>query len=215
MYKNKIKLWHSHFETALVVVLHKKCTAHLYCTQTWAKEKIMLLQHRVLFKSLLDLAYDSTVLKQLSRPLEMLGLIIPPSKTTFFFSLWYHMSPVQKWKAKMNRCTMSINRHLHKKTCRARSCGRRITYAEPRRIGHTLAFQYSTYIVPLRCALDHNFRLLLYHMQRPARGWHAHPSYFCFSMSNTGKKKNSTAIPPTCLLFRESNIFYSVVWFIS
>lgn len=104
---------------------------------------------------------------------------------------------------------MSINRHLHKKTCRARSCGRRITYAEPRRIGHTLAFQYSTYIVPLRCALDHNFRLLLYHMQRPARGWHAHPSYFCFSMSNTGKKKIALQfLQHVCFL--EKAIYFTV-----
>lgn len=34
-------------------------------------------------------------------------------------------------KQEMNRCTMSINRHLQKQTCTARCCGKRVTDTEP------------------------------------------------------------------------------------
>lgn len=68
-------------------------------------------------------------------------------------------------KQEMNRCTMSINRHLQKQTCTARCCGKRVTDTEPWSL-FFFAFPSSMYTVPLLCALHHNLELSLYHTQR-------------------------------------------------
>lgn len=114
MYKNKIKLWHSHFETALAVVVHKKLYSSSILHTDMGKKKNMLLQNWVLYNSLFSLTYDSTALKKTDTCTRNAW---PAYATDLRWQniLRYHMSPLHKWKLqKMNRRTMSINRHLQK-----------------------------------------------------------------------------------------------------
>lgn len=92
----------------------QKAVQLVYIAHGHGQKKNMLLQNWVLYNSLFSLTYDSTALKKTDTCTRNAW---PAYATDLRWQniLRYHMSPLHKWKLqKMNRRTMSINRHLQK-----------------------------------------------------------------------------------------------------